>query len=49
MKYEVCENCGAHLDHGEKCDCTHEAGETSLMTSEPLRAEPASQRQSRDE
>lgn len=21
MKYEVCENCGAHLDHGEKCDC----------------------------
>lgn len=21
MKYEVCESCGAHLDHGEKCDC----------------------------
>ena len=21
MKYEVCEKCGAHLDHGEKCDC----------------------------
>lgn len=20
MKYEVCESCGAHLDHGEKCD-----------------------------
>lgn len=24
MKYEVCENCGAHLDHGEKCDCQNE-------------------------
>lgn len=24
MKYEVCENCGAHLDHGEKCDCESE-------------------------
>lgn len=24
MKYEVCENCGAHLDHGEKCDCENE-------------------------
>lgn len=21
MKYVICENCGAHLDHGEKCDC----------------------------
>ena len=21
MKYEVCPNCGAHLDHGEHCDC----------------------------
>lgn len=20
-KYEVCRDCGAHLDHGEKCDC----------------------------
>lgn len=25
MKYQVCENCGAHLDHGEKCDCESEA------------------------
>lgn len=21
MKYKVCPNCGAHLDHGEHCDC----------------------------
>lgn len=20
-KYEICQDCGAHLDHGEKCDC----------------------------
>lgn len=19
-KYEVCQDCGAHLDHGEQCD-----------------------------
>ena len=22
MKYTVCASCGAHLDNGEKCDCT---------------------------
>ena len=21
MKYRVCPHCGAHLDHGEHCDC----------------------------
>ncbi len=24
MKYEKCEKCGAHLDHGERCDCDKE-------------------------
>lgn len=24
-KYEVCGNCGAHLDHGERCDCAEQA------------------------
>lgn len=24
MKYHTCENCGAHLDHGERCDCQDE-------------------------
>ncbi len=23
-KYEVCQECGAHLDHGEQCDCEEE-------------------------
>ena len=23
-KYEVCTDCGAHLDHGEHCDCGEE-------------------------
>lgn len=26
-KYEVCQGCGAHLDHGEKCDCEEEESE----------------------
>lgn len=21
MKYKICPKCGAHLDHGEPCDC----------------------------
>ncbi len=25
-QYEVCPNCGAHLDHGEKCDCGRAMG-----------------------
>lgn len=23
-KYEICQDCGAHLDHGEKCDCAQD-------------------------
>lgn len=23
-KYEVCTDCGAHLDHGKQCDCREE-------------------------
>lgn len=25
MYYKICQNCGAHLDPGEKCDCEKEA------------------------
>ena len=21
MQYKICDNCGAHLDFGERCDC----------------------------
>ena len=24
-KYRTCQWCGAHLDHGERCDCTDRA------------------------
>lgn len=27
MQYRVCEECGAHLDPGERCDCDHEKKE----------------------
>lgn len=26
--YKTCPRCGAHLDHGERCDCLDRAGET---------------------
>lgn len=26
-QYVTCELCGAHLDFGEKCDCTKKEGE----------------------
>lgn len=22
--YDICEYCGGHIDHGEKCDCLRE-------------------------
>lgn len=28
-KYEVCQDCGAHLDHGERCDCQDEEKKAS--------------------
>ena len=32
MKYRECPNCGAHLDHGEQCDCRDEKEDTSAGT-----------------
>ncbi len=29
MMYEICENCGAHLDHGERCDCEKKKAPTA--------------------
>lgn len=31
MKYEKCEKCGAHLDHGERCDCEQEKELEALL------------------
>ena len=31
-KYEVCPYCGAHLDHGESCDCQKESGRVTAVT-----------------
>lgn len=32
MKYRICPDCGAHIDHGERCDCgdRHEQVEQEL-------------------
>lgn len=38
MMYEICENCGASLDFGEKCDCQKEEAHTeaTVQTSSML-------------
>ena len=33
MKYRICPYCGAHLDHGERCDC-QEAHKTQRESDE---------------
>jgi len=37
MKYKVCPKCGAHLDHGECCDCEDRKEQEAAK----LGAEPA--------
>lgn len=32
MKFIVCPECGAHLDHGESCDCKKKAPAVSKQT-----------------
>lgn len=39
-KYEVCRNCGAHLDHGERCDCMERKKEDSAQTAESGAGQP---------
>ena len=34
MQYKVCPNCGAHLDHGERCDCQDPKSEPKRITVE---------------
>lgn len=33
-KYEVCRNCGAHLDHGERCDCMEREKKDTMQAAE---------------
>ena len=30
--FYICEECGAHLDPGEKCDCLNETGNNSILS-----------------
>ena len=34
MQFRVCENCGSHLDPGEKCDCEIEKREVEKCKQE---------------
>lgn len=34
MQYKVCPYCGAHLDHGERCDCQAPKSEPKRITTE---------------
>ena len=38
-KYEVCQECGAHLDHGEECDCALAASQLAGAAEPPKEAE----------
>ena len=47
MKYRVCPHCGAHLDHGEHCDCEKQQAakgtgeEAGKQATEAPKTEPA--------
>lgn len=44
MKYKVCPNCGAHLDHGEHCDCLkRKADKTSSASAAQYADKPTTQ------
>ena len=40
LPYAVCPVCGAHIDHGERCDCTAAEGATLQPRSESKEGEP---------
>lgn len=33
-QYKTCPHCGAHLDHGERCDCQDEKREAAPLQRE---------------
>ena len=41
MKYRICPKCGAHLDHGERCDCEDRKEQKAAELGADLTAQPA--------
>lgn len=39
-KYRTCPFCGAHLDHGERCDCREEKEETEELCRRLIKITP---------
>lgn len=39
MKFNICPNCGAHLDFGEQCDCLRKHGTEETEKGGEQRAE----------
>ncbi len=39
-KYRTCPRCGAHLDHGERCDCQEEKAETEELYRRLVKVSP---------
>lgn len=46
MQYRVCPDCGAHLDHGEHCDCEANRESRPVAAGAALREDTANQIQS---
>ncbi len=38
--YKVCPKCGAHLDHGEPCDCEDRAEREAAQDAADLASQP---------
>ena len=41
MKYRICPKCGAHLDHGESCDCEDRVEQEPAKQGAKSAAKPA--------
>lgn len=39
--YRVCQKCGAHLDHGEPCDCEDRVEQEVAQSAADTAAQPA--------
>lgn len=39
--YKICPKCGAHLDHGELCDCEDHKAQEAAELGADLAAQPA--------